>query len=106
MIQVKTMIRRSLSGAETKRIAAAWGWRCAICNHLLPAAFQIDHIVPLADGGADDESNMHPLDATCHAEKTQREAIARAKRLKRPRQRFLVCSACETKASPYFVHKC
>lgn len=96
-------MRRSLSAAEKKRIAASAGWKCGICTKLLPACFQVDHIVPLADGGTDTEDNLQSLCPDCHADKTQKEAIARAKR---PRQRFLVCSTCESKLSPYFIHKC
>lgn len=97
-------MRRSLSAAEKKRIAAANAWRCATCDKLLPACFQIDHVVPLADGGADDESNMQPICPGCHADKTQLEAICRGK--KKKRQRFLFCSVCERKLSPYFFHTC
>lgn len=99
------MFRRSLSAAEKKRIAAAGEWSCAMCKSLLPASFQIDHVIPLADGGADDASNMHALCANCHADKTQCEAIRRGKS-RRVRQRVLFCSRCESKVSPYFLHSC
>jgi len=34
-----------------------------------------DHIIPLAEGGRDDDSNVQPLCARCHDAKTQREAL-------------------------------
>ncbi|NOT00456.1 MAG: HNH endonuclease [Phycisphaerales bacterium] len=39
------------------------GRRLVIAEH-------VDHIVPLADGGANDASNLQCLCATCHARKT------------------------------------
>lgn len=38
-------------------------------------ADEVDHVVPLAEGGADNDSNLRPIHARpCHAEKTQAEA--------------------------------
>lgn len=34
----------------------------------------MDHVVPLALGGADDMKNMQVLCANCHAEKSRKEA--------------------------------
>jgi 5-methylcytosine-specific restriction endonuclease McrA len=36
-------------------------------------AAAVDHIIPKADGGADDESNLQPICAECHRMKTARE---------------------------------
>jgi len=41
------------------------------------AATEVDHITPLWDGGADDESNLQSLCTACHASKTAGEAKAR-----------------------------
>ena len=41
-------------------------------------AAQVDHIVPLAEGGTDTESNLQVLCACCHAIKSASEARARA----------------------------
>jgi 5-methylcytosine-specific restriction protein A len=38
------------------------------------AAHEVDHIVPLSRGGADDETNYQPLCKACHSRKTAREA--------------------------------
>ena len=43
----------------------------------LPAAYQVDHIVPLAMGGPDSFENLQALCPNCHADKTQQEAISR-----------------------------
>lgn len=98
-------LRRNLTPAEKKRIAASGGWTCAICKRVLPASFQIDHVVPLSEGGEDHADNMQSLCPNCHADKTQREAIERGRRGRR-RQKFLFCSVCEKKLSPYFSHSC
>lgn len=47
------------------------------CKHgLVKVATIADHIVNLASGGSQDESNLQPLCASCHREKTLREAHA------------------------------
>jgi 5-methylcytosine-specific restriction protein A len=46
---------------------------CATCS--APASV-VDHVVPKAQGGADDESNFQSLCATCHGRKTMRESVA------------------------------
>lgn len=46
---------------------------------MLPAAYQVDHTVPLCDGGADDISNCSAMCPNCHATKTQLEGIERRK---------------------------
>lgn len=43
-------------------------------------ATQLDHIIPLELGGADDATNLQGLCEEHHAAKTKREAIERAKR--------------------------
>jgi 5-methylcytosine-specific restriction enzyme A len=42
------------------------------------AATQVDHRIPLADGGADHESNYQSLCDDCHEVKTAAEARARS----------------------------
>lgn len=73
--------RQNFSGPAGKIVAARQGWRCSGCSMLLPAAYQVDHTVPLWSGGADDpDTNATAMCANCHAAKTQREAIERAHR--------------------------
>ena len=55
-------------------LACQQRWKCKGCKKLLPAAAQVDHVVPLSAGGDDKMDNMQILCANCHAEKTRREA--------------------------------
>lgn len=48
---------------------------CYLCG--LAGADQVDHVVPLAEGGADDVTNLRPVHSRpCHAEKSARESAA------------------------------
>jgi len=95
-------MRRTLTESQKKRVAASNGWRCGVCSSLLNATYQIDHIVPLWQGGPDTIDNCQSLCSGCHAWKTQEEAIQRSTK----RIRSMRCSVCGEAASPYFLHKC
>ena len=76
-----TRPERTVSGWEqqrrARRVLYAHDTVCHICGHI--GATEVDHVVPLAEGGADDESNLRPAHAGCHRAKTGREA-ARGRR--------------------------
>lgn len=60
--------------AEQRRAAnviARDGGVCHLCG--LMGADQADHILALAEGGADDPSNMAPIHSQCHARKSKAE---------------------------------
>jgi hypothetical protein len=70
---------------------------------MLPAAYEVDHIVPVHLGGSDDsESNLHALCNNCHAEKTIRETIGR---VYSESGSVKWCAACETYYSVHWPHK-
>jgi len=46
---------------------------CELCKKELKKTFDIDHIIPLAEGGTNDEINLQVLCKPCHFEKTQIE---------------------------------
>ena len=108
------MIRRTLTPAQKKIVAASYGWRCAVCDVILPASFHVDHILPLWDGGEDTLDNCQSLCPDDHAAKTQREAIEKAERKRRlqlasrraRRRPPLECTGCGVVCAPYFVHTC
>lgn len=51
---------------------------CIKCDELgrTTLGTEVDHIIPLSQGGKDDESNMQTLCSACHFIKTQSEAFA------------------------------
>jgi 5-methylcytosine-specific restriction protein A len=69
-------IARGNDAAARKRAEireAGWG-ACAACPALvLPSAVDVDHILPLAKGGEDIDSNIQVLCRPCHKAKTRRD---------------------------------
>lgn len=78
--------RRSLSPKLRLVLFERAGGRCHICGRPIRVgeAWDMEHIVPLGLGGADNPSNLGPAHKACHAPKTAEDvaAIARAKRRK------------------------
>ena len=72
-------LKRSISEPEKKIVAVGQRWNCSDCRVLLDGTYQVDHTVALADGGADDVSNMTAMCVACHSRKTQRENGERAR---------------------------
>lgn len=62
--------RRRMPEWRRRTIAADQQWRCNLCSQLLPACFEIDHVVALVNGGADDCHNYQALCPNCHRQKT------------------------------------
>jgi len=63
------------------RALAKTQYRCAEClrNGRLALAKQVDHIIPLHQGGTDDLDNLEGLCLPCHEAKTARDMGRRAK---------------------------
>ena len=79
-------VKRAYISPYTKKlIASRQKWRCAVCNKLLDASYEIDHIIPLHRGSSSDSSlqsfdNLQALcRSPCHIEKTARENSARSR---------------------------
>ena len=102
--------RRLVSEATKKQVAASQAWRCSACTLLLPAAFQVDHVMPLAVGGSNDMSNLSAMCPNCHAAKTQAEdERVRAFRAVQSELRGTsgaACWHCGAVYSTYFRHFC
>ena len=85
--QVKTLTARigateRTRGSKWMKVRAKW-FRdhplCVMCEakgYANPAT-QLDHIIPLWQGGKDDESNYQSLCDVCHKDKTAEEAKGR-----------------------------
>ena len=102
-IEKYRMVVRKLTGPEKKRIAAVNEWKCYMCDTLLPSTYEIDHVIPLFEGGEDTAFNCKPACPGCHRKKSEEETI---RRHTRPVQRYMVCNVCDMKVSPYFNHQC
>lgn len=74
--------RKAMTPARRKAVYAAYDGRCAGCDDVLAGPYQIDHIIPLALGGADEFHNLAALCVSCHRGKTASDLrrIAKAKR--------------------------
>ena len=52
--------KRCVSESKKKYVASKQGWHCAICNNMLDATYEVDH-VELQDGGSNHVSNLAAL---------------------------------------------
>lgn len=63
----------SAEQARRKRILERYLYCCHVCGRT--GADQVDHRIPLSEGGADEDWNLAPIHAEpCHRLKTQAEA--------------------------------
>jgi 5-methylcytosine-specific restriction enzyme A len=66
-------ISGSANQKRRRRILEALLYTCHVCGKT--GADQVDHVVPLGEGGADEDYNLAPIHAEpCHREKTADEA--------------------------------
>lgn len=73
--------KRGAAGvADRERIRRRDNGLCQECARrgLVSVGRDVDHIVPLWQGGSDDEANKELLCSPCHEAKTAREAAQRA----------------------------
>jgi 5-methylcytosine-specific restriction protein A len=86
------MSKRMRRTAEHREaICVARGWICHICELPIDPVRQrheLDHIIPLANGGTDDDDNLWPAHAACHLKKTA-DDVAKIAKGKRMRARHL-----------------
>lgn len=97
-------MRKPASLCAFKRVASRQEWKCKTCQNMLESTAQVDHVIPLRNGGTNDESNLQVLCVRCHAIKTQEEAVAKARY--DPVARAMRCLVCKTYFSKYFEHRC
>lgn len=93
--------RRSLTAKERLRLFTLHGGICHLCGGRIDGpreAWDVEHVIALAMGGADDDANRKPAHVKCHKAKTKSDmgALAKAKRNEaryqgarpRPKQKF------------------
>ena len=80
------MKRQSISPMRRLKLFEDAGGICYLCGLKIQAGqlWDVEHRIPLALGGADNETNMSPAHKSCHAPKTVEDfgRIAKAKRQK------------------------
>jgi len=77
--------RKHRSAKERARLFKLFGGKCYLCNGAIDGtkeAWEIEHVIPLAQGGDDEDSNLQLAHAKCHKAKTVQDVgnIAKAKR--------------------------
>ena len=67
--------RYSFSEMERSAIASSQSYNCNICEIELNdnREFDVDHIIPIANGGKNTVDNLQAICKTCHSEKTKVE---------------------------------
>jgi len=99
---------RAYSTSHRIEIAYKTLWRCALCDKILTPNFEIDHIVEIRHGGADDWGNTCALCVSCHAEKTRANTLKMNKAFEAEfRKRVVkieknIFENLKRKRSPYF----
>lgn len=69
--------------ARNARIQTRDGYRCQVCGAVITDG-EVDHRIPLAEGGTEDDANLQWLCRTpCHAEKSRQEATRGCKTWRR-----------------------
>lgn len=81
------------------RIFERFGGRCRLTGKRIEAGdkWDLDHIVPLADGGENRESNLAPVLHFAHQQKTAGENKARAKAKRIKIKHFGMAAKAKTK---------
>ena len=80
MSLVRRQDKRPTDRAQRQRLLDLANGRCGLCGVVVDSLFDVDHIVPRADGGSDEDSNLQVLCLHCHRVKTVRECRERAAR--------------------------
>jgi len=73
------MARRAIPTSVVQRVRADAGDRCGYClspQHLVMAQLEIEHLLPLAQGGADDETNLWLACPLCNGLKSDKTVAA------------------------------
>ena len=73
--------RRKISPMKRLKVFEAASGRCHLCEQRIQIGqkWDVEHVRPLALGGADDADNMRPAHKDCHATKTKADAASWSK---------------------------
>lgn len=78
LVSQPTRVKRSVSEARKRAVAAQQDWRCASCAEMLEATYEVDHVTELQDGGTNDIENLTALCRNCHGQKTLNQRLNRS----------------------------
>ena len=62
--------KRRVSQLTKKIVASNQKWKCKNCENTLDFTYEIDHIIPLYQGGSNEVENLQALCRNCHGRKT------------------------------------
>ncbi|NDD65155.1 MAG: HNH endonuclease, partial [Acidobacteria bacterium] len=77
MVYKRRFVPPAIRDAVNKRCKG----HCALCGDAYGDKFDVDHAIPLREGGLDDVSNMQALCRPCHAKKCEQEEVTCTNRL-------------------------
>jgi 5-methylcytosine-specific restriction enzyme A len=97
------MTRQRLTTKQRVAVFEAAGGACHICGGLIWVGVQwdVEHVIPLALGGADDPSNWRPAHTTCHSSKTHGQDVPSIAKAKRREARHLGAKAPSRNPLPF-----
>jgi len=75
--RVSTKFLRKVTEQTKKFVAAGQGWKCKKCGATLSATYEVDHIVPLEDGGGNEIQNLRAVCRNCHGNITMMNNLNR-----------------------------
>jgi 5-methylcytosine-specific restriction endonuclease McrA len=67
--------RGSLSRDDVEQIGSAQKWKCANCRKGIARKYEIDHVMPLALGGAHTKANIQILCSPCNRQKHAKHPV-------------------------------
>ena len=70
MVKTFKVKKRKVNETTKKVVAANQGWHCNMCQNMLDASYEVDHIIPLYKGGDNSINNLQALCRNCHGKKT------------------------------------
>ena len=80
------MKRKRRTAKQRIAICEAHGWMCYLTGTKIDPVhdrYELEHVIPLAGGGTDEDDNLRPVLASAHLEKTKADLarIAKGKRI-------------------------
>jgi 5-methylcytosine-specific restriction enzyme A len=77
---VTDRLRGNQWDAIRKRVMERDGWLCQPCKRAgrPRTGSEVDHVVPLSEGGSNDPANLQTICTPCHESKTQTERSGKA----------------------------